>query len=550
MATRPTTEQLAEKYRHYLAGCIEKQLPEYEAAEKHVPQPKENKQEQPERFTVGIVGGGMAGLYAALLLQSKRIPVKIFERDDRIGGRVYTHRFSDEEYQYFEGGAMRLPEVSWQEPVFRLIDFLNSKVPQHARIETIQYKFSCPTGNRVYVNATKQKDGSIMTVDYANEHPEQLGFPRNADATVVANKYLQDAIDPVRKEFFDNFSAALRKYDSKSLYYYLNQDLGWSDAKINYVEVMTSQTNEFQEGLVDQAILDADFIGLPPSWKTINHGMSRLPEAAAIVIGEDNIQKSTQVVSVEYQPDGRIQLGYNKFKSADQNSSEYKTETFDAVILAVPPNSIRMLGSKPAPPQWPVELHAGFRAIHFQPLYKIGLRFKSRFWERQDLRPSFGGQTISDLPCRWVVYPSYGIGDKGKGVLLQYSWMTDANHWLPQSETEKVQLALRYLQELYPEVNIPEEYAASTSEEDFLKEAFIVEWATKWPMGDATFYPNQFSVLYPKMVLPRGNIYFAGEHLSVYHTWIAGALDSARVAVHQLIRKNVYPDADISFLRL
>lgn len=43
-------------------------------------------------------------------------------------------------------------------------------------------------------------------------------------------------------------------------------------------------------------------------------------------------------------------------------------------------------------------------------------------------------------------------------VLLQYSWMTDTNHWLPLSETEKVQLALRYLQELYPEVNIPEEY--------------------------------------------------------------------------------------------
>ena len=301
---------------------------------------------------------------------------------------------------------------------------------------------------------------------------------------------------------------------------------------------------------MDQAILDADFIGEPPSWKTINNGMSRLPEAAAIVIGEDNIQRSTQVVSVAYQPDGRIQLGYNKFKTTDRNSSEYKTETFDAVILAVPPNSIRMLGSKPAPPQWPVELQAGFRATHFQPLYKIGLRFKSRFWERQDLRPSLGGQTISDLPCRWVVYPSYGIGDKGKGVLLQYSWMTDANHWLPQSETEKVQLALRYLQELYPEVNIPEEYAGSASEEDFLKEAFIVEWAAKWPMGDATFYPNQFSVLFPKMVLPRGNIYFAGEHLSVYHTWIAGALDSARFAVDQLMKKNVYLNADISFLRL
>lgn len=46
---------------------------------------------------VGILGGGMAGLYAALMLASQGIPFQILEATDRIGGRCYTH--------YFEGGG-------------------------------------------------------------------------------------------------------------------------------------------------------------------------------------------------------------------------------------------------------------------------------------------------------------------------------------------------------------------------------------------------------------------------------------------------------------
>jgi monoamine oxidase len=81
--------------------------------------------------SVGIVGGGMAGLYSALLLQ-KHIPgveVKIFEADNRVGGRVYTHKFSSEPYQYYDTGAMRVPDTESHKPVFTLIDHLNKEFP-------------------------------------------------------------------------------------------------------------------------------------------------------------------------------------------------------------------------------------------------------------------------------------------------------------------------------------------------------------------------------------------------------------------------------------
>lgn len=121
----------------------------------------------------------MAGLHAALLLKEIKqddVKVTIFEATDRVGGRVYTHRFSEKKNQYFECGAMRLPEVTWQQPLFDLIEFLNDKVPDKFKINLINYQYVYSSGNRVYVNNTKQKDDKIMSVDYANAHLNELGM--------------------------------------------------------------------------------------------------------------------------------------------------------------------------------------------------------------------------------------------------------------------------------------------------------------------------------------------------------------------------------------
>lgn len=80
------------------------------------------------RFKVGIVGGGVAGLFTALILdwlnknlgkgsgeEYLDIDYEILEAadKDRVGGRLYTHRFSSIEggvHDYYDVGAMRFPE--------------------------------------------------------------------------------------------------------------------------------------------------------------------------------------------------------------------------------------------------------------------------------------------------------------------------------------------------------------------------------------------------------------------------------------------------------
>lgn len=64
-----------------------------------------------------IVGAGVAGLLTALMLKIGGIyDFDVIEASDRVGGRLYTHWFSDKEnpdseHDYYDIGAMRIPEI-------------------------------------------------------------------------------------------------------------------------------------------------------------------------------------------------------------------------------------------------------------------------------------------------------------------------------------------------------------------------------------------------------------------------------------------------------
>ena len=51
----------------------------------------------------------------------------------------------------------------------------------------------------------------------------------------------------------------------------------------------------------------------------------------------------------------------------------------------------------------------------------------------------------------------------------------------------------------------------------------------------AWYHPGQHTQLHRHVVAPEGRIYFAGEHASLTHTWMQGALESGRDAVRALL---------------
>jgi monoamine oxidase len=475
----------------------------------------------PRSQRIAIIGAGMAGLYAGLLLRSRGHEVVVFEASPiRVGGRIYTVRFSEDRNQYFEAGAMRIPKIPEQKLLFDLIAYVNKHCGPAERVQLIPYILEYPQGNLVYVNDTREKSGAIMTVEYANKHPAELRFPLDGpDRDRTAPDLLRSALASFGRTSARSAESVFQeflKYDHYSFRGYLRDIQNWGEDKINYTEVMTSQTNQFHSGFVEIAKEFLDFSSA--EWCTIQDGMERLPNACATLVGQENIRMGARVTEISSGSRGRVTIKHTKSP---------RPEAFHRVLVTVPPAALRTIET---PVSWSVRKRHAIRALHFEPLFKIGLRFADRFWEKVD-RPSFGGQSLTDLPSRWVVYPSYGLRDEGPGVLLLYSWMTDALAWLPLSDEQRKELALRDLATLYDEHTITSKFIEHRS----------ISWSAEYATGDAMFFPGQFSDLYRIARQAEGGVYFAGEHLSPHHTWILGALKSALDACQQLTGEQLEP---------
>lgn len=233
-------------------------------------------------------------------------------------------------------------------------------------------------------------------------------------------------------------------------------------------------------------------------------------DVAVDLIGSGNIVRNATVHGIE-ELDGHLILTAGNFAHC--------RKVYDKVLFAIPPAAIQKLRSRP---RWSLVKETAIRAIHEGPLYKMGLHFRRRFWE-QVSEPSFGGQDQTDLRIRWVVYPSNDLGSTGSGCLVAYCGMTDALRWSWSKWDERLRLILEDLDKYFRLQGV-DIYA------EFI-EASDACWPSESSFSNTMYLPGQFSRFYEAMRQPEGNVYFAGEHISIHHTWIAGSIGTAADAV-------------------
>ncbi len=164
------------------------------------------------------------------------------------------------------------------------------------------------------------------------------------------------------------------------------------------------------------------------------------------------------------------------------------------------------------------------RQLHYDASAKILFQCKRRFWEQDD--GIFGGGTITDLPIRNLYYPNHGR-ETGRGVILaSYTWSEDAQRWGSLFHHDRVEQALEDVAQIHPQITQEFEVGASWMwhHDEFAGGAF------------ALFDPEQQTLLHQQIIAPEGRIHFAGEHASLHHAWIQGAIESGlreAIAVHQ-----------------
>ena len=405
------------------------------------------------------------------------------------------------------------------------------------------YIMSAP-GNRVYVNGVR-RDGyqAASTTTPASLNWDVPDEFKNETAVDLLQSALGRLIKNLKKDFDKGFKDMVEQYDNFSFRYYLLSVCNWPTSVIDFVETVTAQTNHFALSVPAMVMEYMDYD--TKDWRTIKHGMSRLPSAMSYLFGYHNITYGARVTGVHYAINGGVDI-------IATGCNGTITVNFDKVILAVPPAALKMIADRP---RFSVPKELAIRSMHFEALYKMGLRFKTRFWERVDADSTRGGQSTTDLPIRWVVYPSNGIGSDGPGVLIVFAWMTDATTWLPLTPTERRSLAMFCLADMYND-KVDPQTKKKINVYDLLIGTADAVWSTNSSTGVSNFLPGQFLARFeparqpeggysdqanpprlPRHPKPENTIFFAGEHLSRHNMWIAGALQSAHYAVCQMIGK-------------
>jgi monoamine oxidase len=131
-----------------------------------------------------------------------------------------------------------------------------------------------------------------------------------------------------------------------------------------------------------------------------------------------------------------------------------------------------------------------------------------------------GGGSVSDNPNRFMYYPSHPIdGSPGGVVLASYTWADDASRWDSMEDDDRYAFALRGLQEVHGE-RIEVFYTGRGQTQSWMRDPYAFGEA-------AVLAPGQLTQFQSTITEPEGVVHFAGEHTSVKHAWIEGALESA-----------------------
>jgi NADPH-dependent 2,4-dienoyl-CoA reductase/sulfur reductase-like enzyme len=87
-------------FRTLYAQTIIQQYHESKGISQDTPLPTPTLPVQPSR-PICIIGAGVAGLYAAIMLDFLRIDYEIIEASDRVGGRLFSKKLGEGRYEYF-----------------------------------------------------------------------------------------------------------------------------------------------------------------------------------------------------------------------------------------------------------------------------------------------------------------------------------------------------------------------------------------------------------------------------------------------------------------
>ena len=445
---------------------------------------------------VVVIGAGMAGLAAAAELKRHRHDVVVLEAQNRVGGRVYTLR-TFAPGLCAEAGAMRIPRAH----------DLVLEYCQRFDLELRPFVMGNPAtlvciGQCRVTAGAAESDPSVLPFDVA-EHERGRS----------ANALWEEATSDIRADLAAHGDAAwdglAAKFDQYSIYEFLRLR-GFSEAAVEMWAILN-----FVEADLNTAVMEylrEDLGGAFVDMQYISGGMDQLPMALYEDL-KDEVRFGAEVTAID-QDDSSVTVHYRTV------AGRYSV-TADRAICTLP---FSVLRNVEALHPFSHGKQKAIRQLNYHDSTKILFQVRRRFWEQDD--GIVGGSTVTDLPVRRIVYPSPDAGrDQERAVLLaSYTWGQDASRWGAMDPETRIEQALEDVARVHPAVTAEFEVGASHSwgDDPYARGAFVL------------FNPEQQTQLHADIAAAEGRVHFAGEHCSLYHAWIEGALESALRAAREV----------------
>ena len=359
----------------------------------------------------------------------------------------------------------------------------------------------------VYLN------GERMTMAEADAQPSRLPFNlADHERGRTADQLWESAIGDLRAMVEQEGQAAwleiVRKYDQFSLYEFLREK-GWSEGAIEYYAVMNFLEADMHNAVVE--ILREDIGKAYVDMQEIAGGMDRLPNA---FFGElhREVHLGAEVFAIDQEP-GSVVVHYKT------EAGRYRA-VGDYAVCTVPFSVLRTIETVQP---FSHEKRRAIRQLNYHASTKIVFQVRQRIWEKDD--GIVGGATVTDLPVRRLNYPTPDPIDRTRrpaGLLHLGPGRA------PVGRDGRGDAPRGGARRRGPH---PSRGSATCTRSG----ASHAWYSDRWARGAfAMFAPEQQTELQPAIVQPEGRVLFAGEHCSLYHAWIQGALESGIRAARQI----------------